>query len=94
MLNKPAVVPVTDANGIVKAIAGVDVAFVTVDVNVLPLAVTMIGFTFVTVPPVPVAVNVPSAKLNPVPIVTAPGAADEALILPNSLVGAMFWIFA
>jgi hypothetical protein len=59
------VVPATDASGIVNAIAGVDVAFVTVDVNVLPLAVTVIGFTFVTVPPVPVAAIV----IDPLPLV-------------------------
>ena len=70
------------------------VAFVTVDVNVLPLAVTVIGLTFVTVPPVPVAVNVPFVKLNPEPIATAPGATSEALILPNSLPAVMFCIFA
>ena len=64
LLNKPAVVPVTDANGTVKAIAGVVVALITVDVNVLPLAVTVIGFTFVTVPPVPVAVIV----IDPFPL--------------------------
>ena len=87
-------VPDSDASGIVNAITGVVLAFVTVDVNVLPLAVTVIGFTFVTVPPVPVAVKVPSLKLNPEPIATAPGAADEALILPNSLPAAMFCIFA
>jgi hypothetical protein len=59
------VVPATDASGIVNAIAGVDVAFVTVDVNVLPLAVTVIGFTFVTVPPEPVAAIV----IDPLPLV-------------------------
>ena len=58
-------VPATDASGIVNAIAGVDVAFVTVDVNVLPLAVTVIGFTFVTVPPEPVAAIV----IDPFPLV-------------------------
>ena len=94
MLNKPAVVPVTDANGIVKAIAGVVLAFVTVDVNVLPLAFTVIGFTFVTVPPVPLAVKVPPLNDNPEPIATAPGAASDALILPNNLPAVTFCIFA
>ena len=42
--------PATDASGIVKAMDGVVLALVTVDVNVLPLAFTVIGFTFVTVP--------------------------------------------
>jgi hypothetical protein len=32
---------------------GVELAFVTVEVNELPLAVTVIGFTDVTVPPLP-----------------------------------------
>ena len=58
-------VPATDASGMVNAIDGVDVAFVTVDVNVLPLAVTVIGFTFVTVPPEPVAAIV----IDPLPLV-------------------------
>ena len=43
-------VPVCDASGIVKEIDGVVLALVTVDVNVLPLAFTVIGFTEVTVP--------------------------------------------
>ena len=94
MLNNPALVPAADASGMVKAIAGVVLAFVTVDVKVLPLAVTMIGLTFVTVPPVPVAVKVPSVKLNPEPIETAPGAASDELILPTSLPAAKFCIFA
>jgi hypothetical protein len=50
LLNNPAVVPVCDASGIVKAMDGVVLALVTVDVNVLPLAFTVIGFTLVTVP--------------------------------------------
>ena len=58
-------VPATDASGMVNAIAGVDVALVTVDVNVFPFAVTVIGFTFVTVPPVPVAAIV----IEPFPLV-------------------------
>ncbi len=94
LLNNPAVVPATDANGIVKAIAGVVVAFVTVDVNVLPLAVTVIGFTFVTVPPVPVAVKFPFVKLNPEPMVTSPGAAALEFVLPNNLPAVIFCIFA
>jgi hypothetical protein len=94
LLTNPAVVPDTDANGIVKAIAGVDDELVTVEVNVLPLAVIVIGFTFVTVPPLPLAVKVPPIKLNPVPIVTAPGAASDALILPTNLPAVTFWIFA
>ena len=94
MLNKPAVVPVTDADGIFNVMAGVVLAFETVDVNVLPSVVNVIGVTFVTVPPVPLAVNVPFVKLKPVPIETAPGAASAELILPNSLDAGMFWIFA
>ena len=41
---------------------------VTVDVNVLPLAVTVIGFTFVTVPtpPVPPATSI---LIDPFPLV-------------------------
>ena len=94
MLNNPAVVPVTDANGIVKEIAGVVLALVTVDVKVLPLEFTVIGFTLVTVPPVPLAVKVPPLNDNPEPIATAPGAASEALILPNNLPAVTFCIFA
>ena len=94
LLNKPAVVPVADADGIFNVIAGVEVAFETVDVNVLPSVVNVIGFTIVTEPPLPLAVKVPPLKLNPEPIVTSPGAADEELILPNNLVAAMSWIFA
>ena len=78
----------------VNEIAGVDVALVTLEVNVLPLAVTVIGFTFVTVPPLPLAVNVPPLKVNPEPIVISPGAAALALILPNNLLAAMFCILA
>ena len=70
------------------------VAFVTVDVKVLPLAVTVIGFTFVTVPPVPLAVKVPPLNVKPEPIVTAPGDASAALILPNNLPAVTFCIFA
>jgi hypothetical protein len=58
LLTKPAVVPVTDAKGIVSEIAGTEVAFETVEVNVLPVAVIVIGFTLVTVPPLPVAETV------------------------------------
>ena len=87
-------VPVTDADGIFNVIAGVVLAFETVEVNVLPSVVNIIGFTFVTVPPVPLAVKVPFVKVNPVPIETAPGATSDALILPNNLAAGMFWIFA
>ena len=45
--------------------AGTEVAFVTVEVNVLPLAVTVIGFTLVTVPPLPVAETI----IEPLPFV-------------------------
>ena len=76
-------VPAIDASGIVKLIAGVDVAFVTVDVNVFPLAVTVIGFTFVTVPPVPVAAIVidppPLMMDTPVPAVKV----DFVSVLPD-----------
>ena len=65
MLNNPAVVPDTDAKGNVNAIVGVELAFVTVEVNVLPLAVTVIGFTLLTVPPLPVAAIV----IDPLPFV-------------------------
>ena len=62
--------------------------------KVLPLAVTVIGLTFVTVPPLPLAVNVPFVKFNPVPIVTSPGAADaDEFVLPTNLFAATFWIF-
>ena len=76
LLNNPAVVPVTDADGIFNVIVGDVVAFETVDVYVLPVVVNIIGLTFVTVPPVPLAVSVPSVKINPEPIVTSPGAED------------------
>ena len=66
----------------------------TVEVNVLPVVVNIIGFTFVTVPPVPLAVKVPPLNNNPEPIVTSPGAASPVLILPNILDAGMFWIFA
>ena len=57
--------------------------------------VNIIGFTFVTVPPEPVAVKVPLVKFNPVPIVTSPGAADaDEFVLPTNLSAATFWIFA
>ena len=65
MLTKPAVVPVSDAKGIVNEMAGTEVAFVTVEVNVLPPAVTVIGFTDVTVPPLPVAETI----IEPSPLV-------------------------
>lgn len=55
MLNNPAVVPEIEANGRVKEIDGVLVALVTVEVNVLPEALTIIGLTLDTVPPLPVA---------------------------------------
>ena len=78
-------VPAIEASGIVKLIDGVDVAFVTVDVNVFPLAVTVIGFTFVTVPPVPVAAIVidppPLMMDTPVPAVKV----DFVSVLPVEL---------
>ena len=94
MLNNPAVVPVCDASGIVILIDGVVLALVTVEVNVLPLADILIGFTEVTVPPLPLAVKVPPLSDNPDPIATAPGAASDALILPNNLPAVTFCIFA
>ena len=66
----------------------------TVEVNVLPSVVNVIGFTFVTVPPVPLAVKVPFVKINPEPIVTSPGAASVALILPTNLLAPTFCILA
>jgi len=54
----------------------------------------VIGFTFVTVPPVPLAVKVPPLNVNPEPIATAPGAASAALILPNNLPAVTFCILA
>ena len=48
----------------------------------------------VTVPPVPLAVKVPPVNDNPEPIVTAPGAASDALTLPNILDAGMFCILA
>ena len=74
--------------------AGVVLALATVDVNVLPVVVNVIGFTFVTVPPVPLAVKVPPLNVNPEPIATAPGAASDPLILPNNLPAVRFCIFA
>ena len=95
MLNNPAVVPVIDADGIFNVIVGVVVPFATVELNVLPSVVNVIGFTFVTVPPEPLAVNVPFVKLKPVPIVTSPGAADaDEFVLPTNLSAATFWILA
>ena len=94
LLNNPAVVPDTDAKGIVREIDGVELAFATVEVNVLPLAATVIGFTEVTVPPLPLEVNVPFVKLNPVPMVTSPGAAADAFVLPSNLPAVTFWILA
>ena len=71
------------------------VAFETVEVYVLPVVVNVIGFTFVTVPPIPLAVKVPSVKINPEPIVTSPGAADaDEFVLPTNLFAPTFWIFA
>ena len=94
MLNKPATVPDIEADGIFKLIVGVEFALVTVDEMVFPLVVTVIGFTLVTVPPVPVAVNVFPVKVNPDPMVTSPGAAGVALILPNNLPPVIFCILA
>ena len=45
--------------------AGVEVAFETDEVKVLPLAFTVIGFTLVTVPPLPVA----ETTIEPSPLV-------------------------
>ena len=61
--------PGADASGIVKAIDGVVLSLVTVDVNVLPLAVTVIGFTFVTVPTPPVPPVTTSIFIDPFPLV-------------------------
>ena len=95
LLNNPAVVPDTDADGIFNVIAGVVVALATVEVKVLPVVVNVIGFTFVTVPPVPVAVKVPFVKLNPVPMETSPAtAADVEFMLPTNLLAPTFCIFA
>ena len=44
---------------------GTELALATVDVNELPLAFTVIGFTLVTVPPLPVAETV----IEPFPLV-------------------------
>ena len=87
MLNKPAVVPATDDKGIVKEIVGVDPEFVTVEVNVLPLALTVNALTSVTVPPVPVADNSPVVEFNdkPDPIEISPGAAAVFDLFPNNL---------
>ena len=60
----------------------------------LPVVVNIIGLTFVTVPPVPLAVKVPPLNNNPEPIETAPGAASDALTLPNILDAGMFCILA
>ena len=60
----------------------------------LPLDVNVMGLTLVTVPPVPVAVNVPLVNVKPDPILTSPGAAEDAFILPTILPGVIFCIFA
>ena len=79
MLNNPAVVPSTDAKGIVNEIAGFELAFDTVEVNVLPLAVTVIGFTLVTVPPLPVAETV----IEPFPLVIVTPLPADMVVLDN-----------
>ena len=70
MLIKPAVAPVADANGMVNVIEGVVVEFATVDVNVFPLALTVIGFILVTVPIPPVPPTT-SNLIVPFPLVIA-----------------------
>ena len=94
MLNKPAVVPDTEADGIFKVMSGVVAELETVDDIVFPFVVTVIGFTLVTVPPVPVAVNVFPVNVKPDPIVISPGAAGVAFILPNNLPPVIFCILA
>ncbi len=79
MLNKPAVVPVSDAKGIVNEMAGFELALLTVDVNVFPLALTVIGFTLVTVPPLPVAETV----MEPFPLVIVTPLPAVMVLLDN-----------
>ena len=62
--------------------------------NVLPDAVIVIGFTLVTVPPVPVADNVPSTKPIPVPNWISVASPLIAPALPNNLAPVTFCIFA
>ena len=69
LLNNPAVVPVTDADGMFNVIVGDVVAFETVDVYVLPVVVNIIGFTFVTVPIPPVPPVTTSIVIDPFPLV-------------------------
>ena len=69
LLNNPAAVPGTDANGIVNDMVGVVFPFATVDVKVLPLALTIIGFTLVTVPIPPVPPVTTSILIDPFPLV-------------------------
>ena len=45
--------------------SGIELALLTVDVNVFPLALTVIGFILVSVPPLPVAETV----MEPFPLV-------------------------
>ena len=68
LLNNPAVVPISDAKGIVSEIVGVVFPLATVDVKVLPLAFTIIGFTLVTVPipPDPASTDI---AIEPLPFV-------------------------
>ena len=67
---------------------GVDEAFVTVDDNVLPLAVSVNALTLDTVPPLPLADKTPVVGFNarPAPIVISPGAAAAELdLFPNNV---------
>ncbi len=68
LLNNPAVVPDTDADGIFNVIVGVVVPFATVEVKVFPVVVKIIGFTFVTVPTPPVPPTT-SILIDPFPLV-------------------------
>ena len=82
---------VEDASGMFKVITGVLVPVATDEVMSVPVEPTVKAATLVTVPPLPVAVRVPvELRLNPVPIVTSPGAAAEALVLPSNFPAVMF----
>ena len=79
MLNNPAVVPDSDAKGIVKEMVGFEVALATVEEKVLPLAVTEIGLMLVTVPPLPVAETV----IEPLPFIIVTPLPAVKVVLDN-----------
>ena len=61
----------------------------------VPVVPIVNALKLVTVPPLPEADNVPvELKAKPDPIVTSPGAAEVAEILPNNLLVVIFCILA